>query len=74
MVLRRGSLRGALAELDEATRSLLLEDYALARRRDHCSRSDFAAGWLALARRIRLDDGETQRLIFPKTLTPTAGT
>ena len=45
--------RELLAEDPELV-ALLLEDYQVARRREHCSRADFAAGWLALARRMKL--------------------
>jgi hypothetical protein len=36
-----------MEELDTLEVKALLEDYQLARRRDHCSRADFAAGWRA---------------------------
>jgi hypothetical protein len=46
MTIRIGSLRG-LEGLEDGEATALLEDYALAARRDHCSRADFAAGWRA---------------------------
>lgn len=46
MAIRIGSLRG-LEELDTLEVKALLEDYQSARRREHCSRADFAAGWRA---------------------------
>ena len=46
MSLRNGSLRG-MDELDSLEVQALLEDYRTARRREHCSRADFAAGWRA---------------------------
>jgi hypothetical protein len=46
MSLRNGSLRG-MDELDSLEVQALLEDYRTSRRREHCSRADFAAGWRA---------------------------
>lgn len=46
MSIRNGSLRG-LEELDTLEVQALLDDYQVAKRRDHCSRADFAAGWRA---------------------------
>lgn len=46
MSIRTGSLRG-LEELDTLEIKALLEDYQVAKRREHCSRADFAAGWRA---------------------------
>jgi hypothetical protein len=54
MPIRTGSLSKELLAEDPALVALLLEDYQVARRREHCSRADFAAGWLALARRMKL--------------------
>lgn len=36
-----------MEELDTLEAAALLEDYAAGKRRDHCSRQDFAAGWRA---------------------------
>ena len=59
MSMRAGSLGGVLRELDSESLKLLLEDYALARRRERASRADFAAGWVAAMRRFGLaDQGE----------------
>ena len=55
MALRTGSIGAALDRLDPEIRRALLEDYQTAHRRDHCSRTDFADGWLALLRRIQGD-------------------
>lgn len=55
MVIRLGSLGGPLEFLAPETRRVLLEDYACSRRRDHCSRRDFADGWLALLSRLKSD-------------------
>lgn len=46
MAIRSGSLRG-LEELDTLDVCALLEDYQSSKRREHCSRADFAAGWRA---------------------------
>lgn len=73
MAIRKGSLSGILSELDEGLAQLLLEDYQLGSRRDHCSRSDFAAGYAALARRIRSGDLEILDLLRPTSLTTTSG-
>lgn len=54
MPIRTGSLSRELLAEDPELVALLLEDYQVARRREHCSRVDFAAGWLALARRMKL--------------------
>jgi hypothetical protein len=54
MPIRTGSLSKELLAEDPALVALLLEDYQVAKRREHCSRADFAAGWLALARRMKL--------------------
>jgi hypothetical protein len=53
MSVRNGSLSGRLGTVETSILELLLEDYKLAARRDHCSRQDFAAGWLALLSRLR---------------------
>lgn len=55
MSLRSGSLRG-LEELDSLEVKALLDDYQLAKRRDHCSRQDFAAGWRAA--KLRFEQGD----------------
>jgi hypothetical protein len=52
MTLRVGSLGGELETVESTVLELLLEDYKLAHRREHCSRQDFAAGWLAAMRRL----------------------
>jgi len=67
MSIRTGSLRGALGELDPELRKELLEDYATAHRRDHCSRVDFADGWIALLRRLRQDPALQKRLLVRST-------
>lgn len=54
MSIRTGSLSSDLLAEDPELVALLLEDYQTGKRRDHCSRQDFAAGWLALARRLKL--------------------
>lgn len=54
MSIRTGSLSRELLAEDPELVALLLEDYQVAKRREHCSRQDFAAGWLALARRMKL--------------------
>jgi len=46
MSIRSGSLRG-MDDLDTLEVQALLEDYRTSRRREHCSRADFAAGWRA---------------------------
>jgi hypothetical protein len=65
MAIRNGSLRG-LEELDSLETKALLEDYQLAKRRDHCSRADFAAGWRAAKLRFEqehsLVQGRARRL------------
>lgn len=53
MSVRTGSLSGELESVETTVLELLLEDYKLSSRRDHCSRQDFAAGWLALFRRLK---------------------
>jgi hypothetical protein len=53
MAMRTGSLNGSLETVETSVLELLLEDYKLASRRDHCSRQDFAAGWLALLGRLK---------------------
>ena len=57
MSIRAGSLRG-MEELDTLEVKALLEDYALAKRRDHCSRQDFAAGWRAAKLRFEQELAE----------------
>jgi hypothetical protein len=54
MSLRKGSMRG-MDELDTLEVQALLEDYRLAKRREHCSRADFAAGWRAA--KLRFEQG-----------------
>jgi hypothetical protein len=73
MAIRKGSLDGLLREVDEGLAQLLLEDYAISARRDHCSRGDFAAGYVALARRIRSGDLEVLNILKPQPLTTTSG-
>jgi len=63
MALRTGSIGGALAGLDPEIRRALLEDYQTAHRRDHCSRTDFADGWLALLRRLKGDPEIRRQLL-----------
>lgn len=58
MAIRMGSLRG-LEELDTLETRALLEDYALAKRRDHCSRQDFAAGWRAAKLRFEREHSDS---------------
>ena len=55
MAIRTGSIGGALSLLEPEIRNALLDDYATARRRDHCSRVDFADGWIAALKRIAQD-------------------
>jgi hypothetical protein len=62
--IRTGSLSRELLSEDPELVAWLLEDYQSARRREHCSRADFAAGWLALARRLKLD-GKPRLMIQP---------
>lgn len=64
MSIRTGSLGGQLETLDQDVRAALLEDYRVGKRRDHCSRVDFADGWLALLRRIREDPEARFRLLM----------
>lgn len=59
MSIRSGSLRG-LEELDTLEVQALLEDYRLAKRRDHCSRADFAAGWRAAKLRFEQEHRELE--------------
>ena len=61
MSIRTGSLPSALLAEDPELIALLLEDYQVAKRRDHCSRADFAAGWLALARRMKMTSRKNGR-------------
>ena len=56
MSIRTGSLTRELLAEDPELVALLLEDYQDAKRREHCSRADFAAGWLALAKRMKLSE------------------
>jgi hypothetical protein len=53
-VIRTGSLTRELLAEDPELVALLLDDYQHGGRREHCSRADFAAGWLALAKRMQL--------------------
>lgn len=53
MSIRSGSLRG-LEEFNSLEVKALLEDYRVAKRRDHCSRADFAAGWRAAKLRFEV--------------------
>jgi hypothetical protein len=62
MSVRNGSLSGRLGSVETSILELLLEDYKLAARRDHCSRQDFAAGWLALLSRLRSRGVDTRLL------------
>jgi len=55
MAIRTGSIGGALSSLEPEIRKALLDDYQTARRRDHCSRVDFADGWIAALKRIAQD-------------------
>lgn len=52
MTLRAGSLGAELEALDPDVLEALLADYEQSEHRAHCSRKDFAAGWLAHARRL----------------------
>ena len=63
MALRTGSIGAALDRLDPEIRRALLEDYQTAHRRDHCSRTDFADGWLALLRRLKGDPEIRRQLL-----------
>jgi hypothetical protein len=63
MSVRTGSLSGELETVETTVLELLLEDYKLSSRRDHCSRQDFAAGWLALLRRLRSTGFEVTTLL-----------
>ena len=63
MAVRKGSLSGELATLDPELVALLLADYKLAKRRAHCSRADFAAGYAALARRLRSRDSWALKIV-----------
>lgn len=65
MAIRTGSLGRALLDLPQETRKVLLEDYKTARRRDHCSRTDFADGWLAALRRMQHDREVRDKLLQP---------
>lgn len=65
MAIRTGSLSRSLLDLPPDTRSVLLEDYRTARRRDHCSRVDFADGWLAALRRMQHDQETRDKLLKP---------
>lgn len=65
MAIRTGSLGRALLDLPTEDRKVLLEDYKTARRRDHCSRTDFADGWLAAIRRLRHDKEAREQLLKP---------
>jgi hypothetical protein len=56
MSIRTGSLTRELLTEDPELVALLLEDYQVGKRREHCSRADFAAGWLALAKRMKLSE------------------
>ena len=60
MTIRTGSLRG-MEELDSLEVKALLEDYRLAKRRDHCSRQDFAAGWRAAKLRFEAEHSSVTR-------------
>lgn len=53
MGIRLGSLSPELLALDPETREALLADYEATPHREHCSRQDYAAGWLAHAQRLR---------------------
>lgn len=55
-MIRTGSLTRELLTEDPELVALLLDDYQHGGRREHCSRADFAAGWLALAKRMRLGE------------------
>jgi len=50
-----------MEELDTLEVKCLLEDYALAKRREHCSRQDFAAGWRAAKLRFEQELAEHSR-------------
>ena len=63
MALRTGSIGGSMRDLDPEIRRALLEDYQTAHRRDHCSRTDFADGWLALLRRLKGDPEIRRQLL-----------
>ena len=56
MSLRTGSLTRELLAEDPELVALLLEDYQAGKRRERSSRADFASGWLALARRLKLSE------------------
>ena len=58
MSVRRGSLSEALLQLDPEELQQLLDDYREAKRRDHCSRQDFASGWIAARIRSRVRQGD----------------
>lgn len=66
MSIRTGSLRG-MEELDTLEVKALLEDYALAKRRDHCSRQDFAAGWRAAKLRFAEEHGRFEDELAEET-------
>lgn len=65
MAIRKGSLDGLAAEVgDAALLMLALHDYELSARREHCSRKDYVAGYVALARRIRGGDTDCMSLVL----------
>lgn len=52
MPIRSGSLGAELEALDPEVLEALLADYEQSEHRAHCSRKDFAAGWIAHAQRM----------------------
>lgn len=73
-MIRQGSLDGLAAEVGDAELlELALLDYQTGARREHCSRKDYVAGYVALARRLR-GDRDALRVVLrrPKSLTQVA--
>jgi hypothetical protein len=64
VVVRKGSLDGLVEQVgDRELLELALADYGVSSRREHCSRKDYVAGYVALARRIRSDPQVLQKLL-----------
>jgi hypothetical protein len=68
MAIRKGSLDGLVEQVgDLELLELALSDYEMSARREHCSRKDYVAGYVALARRLRARDTLALGVVFQKT-------